>query len=111
MGLQEIHYATLSAEYADALGVTDGLDVELMGFVTHPPGTESGSFGLTRFYISCCAADAVPFTVVVRPTTDQAFADDTWLSIQGTLAREGDGFILEPARIDPVEEPSAPYLY
>lgn len=111
VGPQEIHYASLSTEYAEALGVIEGLEVALTGFVTHPEGIASDSFGLTRFYISCCAADAVPYTVVVRPPADQMFSDDTWLTVEGTLVRDGDGFVLEPTRVDPTEEPSAPYLY
>lgn len=111
VGLQEIHYASLSTEYAEALGVTEGLEVDLTGFVTHPEGVEGNSFGLTRFYISCCAADAVPYTVVVRPAGDEMFSDDTWLMVEGNLVRDGDGFVLESTRVDPAEEPSAPYLY
>ena len=109
--MQEIHYASLSPDYAAALGIVEGLVVELVGFVTHPGDASAGDFGLTRFYISCCAADAVPFTVVVRPATDETFADDTWLKVEGTLLLAGDGFILDAAEIEPVEEPSAPYLY
>lgn len=111
IGFQEIHYASLSPDYADSLGIVEGLDVELIGFVTHPGGAPAGDFGLTRFYISCCAADAVPYTVVVRPPAGEAFPDDTWLKVEGTLLRAGDGFVLNAVDIEPVEEPSAPYLY
>jgi len=110
IGLKEIHYASLSADYADTLGITDGLVVELTGFVTHPD--EAGEeFGLTRFYISCCAADAVPFTVIVRPGDTSAFSDDTWLTVEGELVRSGSSFVLEATRITKAQEPSAPYLY
>jgi uncharacterized repeat protein (TIGR03943 family) len=111
IGLQEIHYASLSPDYADSLGIVEGLDAELVGFVTHPDDATGGDFGLTRFYISCCAADAVPYTVVVRPSAGETFPDDTWLKVEGTLIRAGDSFVLEPTDIEPVEEPSAPYLY
>lgn len=111
VGLQAIHYASLSPDYADSLGIVEGLEVELVGFVTHPADATAGDFGLTRFYISCCAADAVPYTVGVRPATDETFTDDTWLKVEGTLLRVGDGFVIDGVDIEPVEEPSAPYLY
>jgi uncharacterized repeat protein (TIGR03943 family) len=111
IGLQQLHYASLSVGYADSLGITEGMDVDLVGFVTHPSGVEAGNFGLTRFYISCCAADAVPYTVIVRPGTGEMFSDDTWLRVEGTLARVDDRYVLEPTQIENVQEPSAPYLY
>ena len=111
IGLQEIHYASLSSDYADSLGIVEGLEVELVGFVTHPGRTTSRHFGLTRFYISCCAADAIPFTVLVRPAIGETFPDDTWLKVEGTLLRAGDGFILDAAEIEQVQDPSSPYLY
>ena len=111
IGPQEIHYASLSQDYADSLGIVQGLDVELVGFVTHPGDAMAGDFGLTRFYISCCAADAVPYTVVIRPAAGETFPDDTWLKVEGALLRAGDGFVLDAVDIEPIEEPSAPYLY
>lgn len=111
IGFQEIHYSSLSSDYADSLGVVDGLDVELVGFVTHPGYVTGGDFGLTRFYISCCAADAVPYTVVVRPSAGETFPDDTWLKVEGALLRMADGFVLDAVDIEPVDEPPAPYLY
>ena len=111
IGLQEIHYASVSQDYADSLGITDGLEVELVGFVTHPDDATAGDFGLTRFSISCCAADAVPFTVVVRSATGKTFPEDTWLKVEGALVRAGNAFVLEAVDVEPVDEPSAPYLY
>jgi uncharacterized repeat protein (TIGR03943 family) len=108
IGLEEIHYAGLSREYGDQVGIVEGAEVELTGFVTHPKGG-SGLFSLTRFYISCCAADAVPYSVGIEATDDMA--DDTWLQISGTLTRAGQGFLVEPSDIDEVKEPSSPYLY
>lgn len=109
IGLEEIYYAGISGEYAEQVGIAEGAEVELTGFVTHPKTAESGTFSLTRFYISCCAADAVPYSVPVDAAED--LDDDTWLEITGTLARGAGGFIVKPTRIEEVEEPSTPYLY
>jgi uncharacterized repeat protein (TIGR03943 family) len=108
IGLEEIHYAALSREYADQVGIVEGAEVQLVGFVTHPKANEA-TFSLTRFYISCCAADAVPYSVSVA--ADEDLPDDTWLKIEGDLTRGDRGFIVEPSSIDEIEEPSTPYLY
>jgi uncharacterized repeat protein (TIGR03943 family) len=109
IGLEEIHYAGLSREYADQVGIVDGAEVELVGFVTHPKKNDDGTFSLTRFYISCCAADAVPYSVAVA--ADEDLPDDTWLKVEGTLARGPNGFVVDPSSVDEIEEPSTPYLY
>lgn len=111
VGLEEIHYASISLEYADSVGITDGLDVSLIGFVTHPKRAPEGVFAVTRFYISCCAADAVPYSVVVDPGTSPDLPDDTWIRVEGTLARTPDGFIVNASEITQIDEPDSPYLY
>lgn len=109
IGLEEIHYASLSREYADQVGIVEGADVDLVGFVTHPKNMKQGTFSLTRFYISCCAADAVPYSVAIA--ADEDLSDDTWMNIKGTLVRGDDGFLVEPTQLEEIEEPSSPYLY
>ena len=109
IGLEEIHYGGISQDYADQLGIVEGAEVDLIGFVTHPKNAEAGLYSLTRFYISCCAADAVPYSVAVDATTD--LPDDTWIRIKGSLTRSGRTFVVAPTEIDEIEEPSTPYLY
>ena len=109
IGLEEIHYAAMSREYADQVGIVEGAEVDLIGFVTHPKSMKEGTYSLTRFYISCCAADAVPYSVAIA--ADEDLPDDTWLNITGTLVRRGEVFLVEPAQIETIKEPSTPYLY
>ena len=109
IGLEEIHYAAVSREYADHVGIVEGAEVDLAGFVTHPKNMEQGTYSLTRFYISCCAADAVPYSVAI--VADEDLPDDTWLNITGTLVRVGEVFLVEPTQIEEIDEPSTPYLY
>ena len=63
----DIRYAEQSDRYARVTGVDDGRQVELVGFVTKEPEATGDTFELTRFYISCCAADAIPHSVTVDP--------------------------------------------
>ena len=55
----------------------DGVTVRLEGLVVNDPEIEDG-FLLTRFLVSCCAADGVPLQVTVRGL-DATFEDDTWV--------------------------------
>ncbi|HJR44510.1 MAG TPA: TIGR03943 family protein [Actinomycetota bacterium] len=109
ISFREIDYASESKEYAVSAGVDDGLSVELTGFVTHPSGGPE-TFSLTRFYVSCCAADAIPFSVPVAAEGGD-LPDDTWATVAGTLRRSASGFVLDASRIEPSPPPDDPYLY
>jgi putative membrane protein len=104
----EIHYASQSEQYAASANIADGYDVELIGFVSDELRLEEG-FMLTRFYVSCCAADAIPYSVPILG--DKDYAADTWLKVAGSLSRRGDVYVVEPESIVEVEEPKNPYLY
>ncbi|HZA40182.1 MAG TPA: TIGR03943 family protein [Actinomycetota bacterium] len=105
----DIHYANQSESYAAAMGIAEGLELELIGFVTHPSGLDDGTFALTRFYVSCCAADAIPYSVAVSTDTD--YPDDTWLRVSGSLTQIGGRWVLSPETVERVKKPKDQYLY
>ena len=109
----EISYAEESEEYAQAIGATEGSEVNLLGFVSKESGGPEGTFELSRFYVSCCAADAIPYTVSVDDSGAGGgqFKDDTWLSVSGTLERRGRDLVVVAESVAPAEEPEDPYLY
>lgn len=51
--------------------------VRLEGLVVNDPDYPDG-FKLTRFMVSCCAADGIPLQVAIR-NAPEALADDTWV--------------------------------
>lgn len=55
----------------------EDVTVRLEGLVVNDPSVEDG-FLLTRFLVSCCAADGVPIQVAVRGL-DTPFEDDSWV--------------------------------
>lgn len=57
----------------------EGVTVRLEGLVVNDPTLPDG-FMLTRFLVSCCAADGIPLQVAVRGT-GQALEDDTWVAV------------------------------
>lgn len=59
----------------------NGRTVRLTGLVVNDPAAPD-SFRLTRFVVSCCAADGLPVQVTVHGAG--AFPDDTWLTVTGT---------------------------
>ncbi|MFN2488638.1 MAG: TIGR03943 family protein [Actinomycetota bacterium] len=105
----EIQYASESQEYAAAVGLFEGYEIRLTGFVTHPDGGREGTFALTRFATFCCAADAVPYSVTVDPGGED-YPDDSWLTVSGSLMNEGDEFVLQVERITETQEPDNPYI-
>lgn len=108
----EIQYANESEEYAAQAGIVEGTLVRLTGFVTHDAGAPPGGFGLTRFYVSCCAADALPFSVRIDPSVGFAEPqENAWLEVQGSVARDESGFYVQAQEIAEVPEPAVPYLY
>lgn len=105
----DIHFASQSEDYAAQAGIVEGTEVDLTGFVTHRDKAGTSTFTLTRFYVSCCAADAIPYSVAVQASQDQP--DNQWLDVSGALTRNGDLYVLEAAHIEPIKEPQNPYLY
>ena len=110
---RDIVYAEESSRYADAIGVGEGTEVELVGFVDDSGTGPQGTFELTRFYVSCCAADAVPYSVAVDATgqTSETPQPDTWVEVSGILEPREGRFVLVADAFDPVSEPEEPYLY
>ncbi len=56
---------------------TEDVTVRLEGLVVNDDEINDG-FRLTRFLVSCCAADGVPIQVIVRGV-DTIYEDDTWV--------------------------------
>lgn len=106
----DVHFANESEEYATTLGIGDGTELALIGFVSESR-TGTGEFTLTRFYVSCCAADAIPYSVTVVGEGGVDFADNTWLRVDGMLANDGSEYRLMADSIEEVAEPDSPYLY
>lgn len=111
IGLAEIHYASESGEYAAAVGIVEGAPVELVGFVTPAQDGPPGAFALTRFYISCCAADAIPYSAIVLPDGSKRYEIDSWLEVTGTLESSDAGYLVVPGEVTEVPKPKNPYLY
>ena len=63
-----------------------GQKVKLSGFVIHPPDWPEEYLMVSRFVLTCCAADAYPVGIPVQlAVSRQAYAADGWLEIEGKM--------------------------
>lgn len=93
-----------------------GQKVNVDGFVVYPEDLADNYITVTRFVISCCAADAYPVGLPVKLNQSRkAYATDTWLAIQGKMITETlDGqrrLVIQAASLKPIPEPDNPYYY
>ncbi|RZU33533.1 TIGR03943 family putative permease subunit [Blastococcus saxobsidens] len=97
---------------ADDTFTLEDRSVRLQGFVLPRP---DGGWSVARIRISCCAADAVPVTVVVDGDRGPLQADQ-WVEIIGTWAppvAHPDGDypepVIVPRSVTPIPPPASPY--
>jgi uncharacterized repeat protein (TIGR03943 family) len=93
-----------------------GVRIRLVGFVTPQHGGRDG-YLLTRFAISCCAADATALRVAIRG--DRVVrAPDSWLEVEGRWQQHtgdhadqpaADTAILLAESVRMIKQPSEPY--
>jgi uncharacterized repeat protein (TIGR03943 family) len=73
-----------------------GQPIRLTGFVTPAPGAgHDTDLLLTRFILSCCAADGIPIQVRITGLPGPVPPPDTWLAVEGTWQPDA-----EPDRAD-----------
>ena len=108
--LYDLNLAATSAEFARERGIEDGTAVTFDGFVSRAP--EGGAFEVSRFLATCCAADAIPYSVQVRLDAETiALERDQWVRVTGRVSGEGDALEVRADRVDPTAPPSNPYSY
>jgi hypothetical protein len=106
----EVAVATLSPGEGADMGLRPGDPVRVHGIVVHDTGIP-GTYGLARFFISCCAGDALPVLVPVHsPAGAKRPEQDRWVLVSGTLTRRGSSLIVVPASVRETGEPENAYL-
>jgi uncharacterized repeat protein (TIGR03943 family) len=108
--LYEIAWAADSAKYAGANDITTGMPVDFVGFVSRNK-LGGGQIELSRFFVSCCAADATAYSLKITPPAGSpTFPVDTWVRVRGKLAgRPGYTLTIAATDVDKVGTPSNPY--
>jgi uncharacterized repeat protein (TIGR03943 family) len=86
--------------------------VEFNGFVSERR-SDGSTLELSRFLASCCAADAVPYSVdVIVPEGTAGYEDNQWLQIRGEVAETGSrkkAFQVVAEDIERIDRPADAY--
>ena len=93
-----------------------GQKVKVQGFVIHPPELPPEYLLLSRFVITCCAADAYPVGLPVKLTQNrQVYPQDTWLEVEGEMITQNlqnkRQLTIQASNLRPIQEPKNPYEY
>ncbi len=93
-----------------------GQEVNVSGFVIYPPDFPPDYILVSRFIITCCAADAYPVGLPVKLNqTRELYRQDSWVQIQGKMAthllNNNRKLVIEAQEIQPIYEPKDPYNF
>ncbi|MCR8632839.1 TIGR03943 family putative permease subunit [Paenibacillus radicis (ex Xue et al. 2023)] len=92
-----------------------GKKLELTGFVYRQEDMKDNQFVVGRFSIQCCSADASPFGVLVEYDRAKNFADDSWVTVTGTIQKtkfnDMDIMLLKVEKVAKAEPAKTQYVY
>jgi uncharacterized repeat protein (TIGR03943 family) len=94
-----------------------GQKASVIGFVVHPNNLPPQYLYITRFVMTCCAADVYPVSMPVKLSTGDrtAYKPDTWLEVSGQMTTEQLGdkrqLTIVATSLKPVPQPKDPYNY
>jgi uncharacterized repeat protein (TIGR03943 family) len=91
-----------------------GQKANINGFVVYPKNLPANYLLLSRFVITCCAADAYPVSLTVKFTGDrQNYPQDSWLQVNGKAIVEtlsgNRQLVIEATELKPIPIPKNPY--
>jgi uncharacterized repeat protein (TIGR03943 family) len=93
-----------------------GQKVKVQGFVVHTKELPDNFLMISRFVITCCAADVYPVGMPVKLSQGRsAYPPDKWLEIEGQMITEDIAgkrqLTIQPNKLTPIPEPKNPYDY
>jgi uncharacterized repeat protein (TIGR03943 family) len=109
--LYELAAAAYNPQWAVERGIQDGLLVEFDGFVSKI--RDDGRIELSRFLASCCAADAMPYSVdITLPAGAPNLETNQWLLVRGQVVEPPTGqrkFAVIADEVEAIERPVDAY--
>ena len=87
-----------------------GSRVTFEGIVAKRDGQPADEFMLTRFIVSCCAADALSVQVRVVGAPPGRFEEDQWVRVSGAFYPVGREVVVDASEIEEIPQPDRPYL-
>ncbi|MGD1805217.1 TIGR03943 family putative permease subunit [Dapis sp. BLCC M126] len=96
----------------------NGQKVKVTGFVIYPRGLSEQYFWISRFILTCCAADAYPVGLPVKLPEGRSrskYPQDSWFIIKGEMITEElrgqRKLTILPTEIESIPKPKNPYDY
>lgn len=108
--LVDVAAAQTTPEGERALAARAGETVTFVGFVVRRDDTPADELLLTRYVVSCCAADATVAQVRVVNIRPGGFGPDDWVEVTGSIYPLGREVIVDAREIVEVDRPDRPYL-
>jgi len=97
-------------EGAALLAARAGEEVRLVGFVDRDENGPADEFRLTRYIVTCCAADAAVVQARVVNVMPDSAATDDWVEVTGRIYPVGPEVIIVASSVRQVRQPARPYL-
>jgi uncharacterized repeat protein (TIGR03943 family) len=93
-----------------------GQKAKVQGFVVYPKDLPEQYFLISRFVITCCAADVYPISLPVKVSQGRsAYPPDRWLEVEGQMSTiEYNGkrqLAIQASKLTPISAPRNPYEY
>lgn len=90
--------------------------VKVQGFAVHPPDLPSDYLMISRFVITCCAADAYPVGLPVKIKENRAaYPADNWFEVEGKMTtatfKGKRQLTIEASSLKKIPKPENPYFY
>ncbi|HET7235195.1 MAG TPA: TIGR03943 family protein [Actinomycetota bacterium] len=108
--LVDVAAAQTTPEGERALAARAGETVTFVGFVVRRDDTPADEILLTRYVVSCCAADATVAQVRVVNVRPGEFEADDWVEVTGSVFPLGREVIVDAQQVVEVARPDRPYL-
>ncbi len=100
--------------YAEDLSVFAGEPADVIGFVYHDSSLGAGEFMISRFTVTCCAADATAIGMRVQWPAADALEGNAWVRVRGVVqagAYAGRPIpVIMAESVEGVTTPRQPYL-
>jgi uncharacterized repeat protein (TIGR03943 family) len=92
-----------------------GQQASVVGFVYFDERLPEGQFFVSRFILSCCAADGYAVGMIVEWEQADTLKQDAWVQVKGPVDavsfENGVSPLIQAETVEPVSQPDQPYLY
>lgn len=101
--------------YQDDITEFIGQEASVVGFVYFSDELDADQFFVSRFVVSCCAADGFAIAMPVRWEKSNSLEQDAWVVVKGKIESIDLNGTRTPMivaeAVDPTDIPAQPYLY